>query len=242
MKNLRMYAIIAVGMMCITSCEKPEENQIISKTQEEGFMSTTGNSETILMNNDPSTKMIESTQLLHMHFDKELSKEEATAKFNKKVTEFMKTYQSANEKGVSTEWFYRVDTYTGYQNANGTDGTVRVLTWFYTDRGYVGTSYEYLDNSGDDREGGWDFYLLSAEYPGKAVSWVEAYEARLELQGTDGWFVKQFDIEMWYHLQNVPATGYTTIQSDPNVWLDNSTSSGWDHYNTGAIGTGRVSF
>jgi len=174
-----------------------------------------------------------------------MSKEEVDAQWEKMVTEYMSTVekQELNDRGVSTEWFYTIKTRTGTQTHNDTDGDVYAYVNFNTSRGGV-TQGGYLDNfwSNDREKGDWDAYLIRTYYPGQAVSWVQARWGQISLRGTDGWFPTDFDVHIYTSDQTVSATGYSRFYSAPNVWLDNSSSGGWDSYYTGVIGYGTLNF
>lgn len=226
-EKCRQYVFVIACTLVLLSCDKPilstEPN---TQVDLEGYNSTTGNSETVL-----EKKNLEiSVPLLHAHFDKVLSKEETGALFDQMVTKYMKSYERTG-KGVSTEWFYKIRTYTGTQTNNGTDGEVIGLVNFSTDKGDV-TRYTFLNNPGDDREGGWDLYFIRTAIAGQAVSWVEVKNGKLFLKGTDGWFPKVFEVSVNPWEQSVSATGGSGFISEPNVWLDNNSASSWDIYST----------
>ncbi len=113
---------------------------------------------------------------------------------------------------------------------------------FNTDKGGSHTATFTLDNPGDDREGGKDYYLFAHGIAGENVSWVEVEHAHVRLQGTDGWLLEHFKVYIKPKYQTVPATGISTIDESPYLWLDNATADGWDYYNTGKVGYGRLNF
>ncbi len=236
--NLKKYLVLAALAIFIASCEKGElqDDTTTVTQQEEGFKSTTGNSDSELQN------MSSDKPILHLKYKGKLTKEEANAKFEIDSRVFIQDYVK-NNKGVSTEWLYRIATYTGTQSNNGTDGDVWATVTFRTDKGYKSTGYKELDNRGDDREeGDWDFYVFTTAISGQAVSWVEAKSACLALKGTDGWFVKHFYVQAYPSIQTISSSGYTSIISHPDVWLDSNSGSAFDYYCTGNIGTGRLNF
>ncbi len=154
--NLRKYVLVVVCVFVVASCEKSEvETEVTTVEHQEGFISTTGNSDTSIEQN-PS-EMVQ--PLFQMHFDAEVSEEDALAIFNKKAADFMKTYKS-QVKGVSTKWHYRICTYTGNQLNANTNGMVQAWVDFNTDKGGSHTSALNLDNPGDDREGGMGLLYL----------------------------------------------------------------------------------
>ncbi|MBG6132977.1 hypothetical protein IWQ47_004213 [Aquimarina sp. EL_43] len=238
--NLKMYVVGVVCVLAIASCEKEESLNTEISNQTEGFMSKTGNSD---------TKIVENTDevfpVLHERYGADINEEEASAKFEEAVTEYILQNPLAvnNEKGVSTEWFYRIKTITGSQGDNETDGDVKATVKFRTSKGIRYHSISNLDKSGNDRERGQtDYYLYRTSYPGQAVSWIEIQSATICLKGTDGWFPTTFDVYAYPYQQNVAATGGTAVRSHPNVWLDNNYFWGWDCYATGERGTGRLNF
>ena len=172
-----------------------------------------------------------------MHFDANLSKTEVLKRFNQESKNYIQSHHKA-----STQWFYEILTLTGTQDKNGTDGKVRASVYFNTSRGAHEHENVRLANPGDDREGGWDVYLLDTAFPNYAVDWVEAESASISLKGKDGWFLKDFEVLAFYFHQNVPATNSTRILSSPNVWLDNHCKKCWDTYFTGNVGTDRLNF
>ncbi len=230
--------LIVLGVLFLISCEKSDTETVdIKENIPEGFLSTTGESDDIVNQSGKETI----TPVLQMHFDKNVSKEEAFARFNKQV----ETYTDISigpVYGTSKEWFYQIWTNTGSQVNAATNGTVHASVYFNTNKGGKHTSYINLNNPGDDREGGWDAYLMKTAIAGKSVSWVETKHAHIRLKGTDGWFIKHFYVYVKSFHQSVPATGYSAIVSKPNRWLDNTTANGWDYYHTGTIGSSRLNF
>lgn len=246
LKNLKIFTFLAIGAFCIVSCEKSEleieENLVLEQEADqvlttEGFKSTSGRSGETLENVESS----KNRPLLHMHFDEDISMKDATLQWDKAVKEFI-SKQPKQQKGFSTEWFYRVWTKTGTQSNNDTDGDVGTYARFTTSVGRFNPPFNWMDNFGDDREGGWDAYLFKTSFPGRAVEWVEVDGATLYLKGQDGWFVTDFVIQLWAADQTVTATGFSGFWATPNVWLDNPTDTGWDSFNSGNTGTGRINF
>ncbi len=226
-------------VLLITSCEQPDgEAEFINTNDEEAFASTTGKSNTLKEDTQEAVK-----PLLHMRFDGNLSKKEITARFDEEVVAYLAKHRTQN-KGLSTEWYYRVATLTGSQSGNNTDGNVRASAYFYTDKGahfVKNIALEYP--SIDERElGQWDYYLFKTSLPGQAVSWVKINHSNIQLQGTDDWFVKEFHIYTVLEDQTVPATGETHIYTFPNVWLANSCGNCWDSYQKRGGGVGTLNF
>ncbi len=233
LKNL-MFATL-LGLL-IVSCEQPDgETEFINTNETEGFVSNTEKSDVFF---EIETKT--ERPLLHMSFEGNISEADATAKFDEAIKVYL-TKNKPENKGVSTEWYYRVATLTGTQSHNDTDGAVRVRIFFETNKG-IKNELVWLNNPGHDRQKGqWDYYMFVTSLPGEAVSWVKLNTAHLQLRGTDGWFVKQFHTYMVASDQTVPATGATNIYTFPNVWLDNTCMRCWDTYKTGQ-GYGKLNF
>ncbi len=233
MKNVFKLSLLGLAFMSFfVSCEKSEPVVV----EEEGLKSPTGDQQ-LTIEADPQAA--ETEVLFHKHYSSTLSAEEAETKWNNDVKEFD---FPPSLKGSSTEWFYNVSTRTGTQSNNGTDGRVECTIRYRTDIGYYTKSRANLNNAGDDREGGWDYYLVRSFISGKAIKWIELRNATIYLKGKDGWFVTNFKVCLRPNSQNIPATNFSHIHSEPNVWLDNSSSSGWDSYYTGNIGYGRMTF
>ncbi|WP_299432782.1 hypothetical protein [uncultured Aquimarina sp.] len=242
MKNLsdsKAYLLLVFCGMFIASCENSEVNSEISNISEkEDFMSTTGKSETFL-----DLSAVETNKpVLHGHYDGDLSEAEAKIKFEEAVVGY-KQKNIAQNKSFAKQWFYRIATKTRAAGENdGTDGKVIAAVVFDTKSSGEVVSINVLDNPGNDREGGWDYYLFivnsSSNY---GEEWVSLDRAAIGLQGRDGWNIQEFNVYVSPY-DNSNASGVTSIISTPNRWLDNDASNGWDFYNTNSIGTGRVNF
>jgi len=238
---LALVAVFALSVV-LTSCEQeailPDTDLEITNDAEQ-FKSTSGNADGVQPSNSDIT-----TPVLHHRFTGNMSREEVEAQWETMVADYVSNIETTEleERGVSTEWFYSIYTRTGTQTHNDTDGDVYSYVTFDTDRGSRQQG-AWLNNFGDDREkGDWDVYLIRTYMPGLAVSWVEARSGQLVLKGTDGWFVTDFDVHVFRSQQSISAAGYTRFYTAPNVWLDNATSSGWDYYVTGNVGSGRLDF
>lgn len=228
LNKLMAVLFVIVLSLGLYSCQESELESL--ENSEEGFESITGNS-------DSELEVVEDVEVLelpglrepifHASYDGSLSEEEALARYKVDEAKFLKEYVK-NHKGVSTEWFYRINLRTGTQSNNETNGKVSVYVRFKTDKGYLGQRYT-LPNAGRYK-GRWDWYTADTYYPGQAVRWVQVYCAQLALQGTDAWFPTNFVVGSGSWYQNVPATGNSRILKEPNVWLDSNTSSGWDTY------------
>jgi len=226
LKKLSVYALIISLSIGLFSCEKSEIETSESSLEEEGFKSTTGNSDTESLQFETLEGEIqmEAKPLIIKYYPESFTEEEATAQFEKDSKHLMEEYR---KKGVSTEWFYRVNIRTGTQSNNTTNGRVSSYVRFRTDKGYVSQRYT-LPNAG--RNPGWVYYVADTYYPGKAVSWVEIHCTQLALRGTDAWFPTNYNVGAGSWFQNVPATGNTRINASPNVWLDSNCSTCWDTY------------
>lgn len=238
-----LLALVVISIL-ITSCE---QEAIISPTDSEtindmeGFKSTTGNTDAPLIINED--EVLE--PIFRMSFSSDLTKEEAEAEWSQAVENYMRSINNTEleDRGFSTEWFFRVATITGSQTYNGTDGRVYSRATFNTSKGYYRTPYYRMDTPDDNfEEEKWDFFLFRTYIPYEAVEWVEAKHADLALNGTDGWFIKFYGVYVGRDSQSIPASGSTYIYSQPNVWLDSPSSNNYDFYNTGWIGTGRLEF
>lgn len=243
MNKVKILRITAMAFGCalfIVSCEKPYDETELPDydNKEEGFKSLTGNSDSV--NRDIFEV---SSPILHKHYDASLSREEVDAKFNKEVEGYI---QKNNLTARSTEWYYQIETYTGTGSSNGTNGNVWARVNFLTDQGHRHLAYVELDRFWiNDRKGGWDRYLFRSSIQNPSIDWVEIEQATLALQGTDGWYVEFFAVRVQNNYQRAPATGNSIMFSEPEIWLDNSTSGGWDYYYTGYFGgtaTGRMNF
>lgn len=238
LNNLKKYLVLMTLAFFIASCEESELNEktsISQDEQEEGFKSQTENSDSEI------EELSDEKALFHMRYSGDISEEEANTKFDVDVKSFMEEYKK-NNRGVSTEWFYFISTHTGIQTDNNTDASVWARALFKTDKGGINAGWKELNNYGNDREkGDIDFYLFRTYYPGQAVSWVEVDYASIALKGTDGWFVTRFNVILRDDEQSVSASGKSEIITYPLVWLDNTSSGGWDYYHNGND-AGRLNF
>jgi len=235
-----MVKIMTRGLLVLAlvmaSCQKeePENDVFIENAQEEGFVSKTGKSDSEM---EISSGVL--TPLLHRSYDASMSKEEASALFHADVDRFEKENGHANRTGSYIK--FEVWTRTSNHAHSQTDANVWGRVNFLTDKGSKNLPWFRLNNEGDDRENGaWDFYYFGTH--ASSISWFEAKSATVALQGTDGWHVKYFDIRVWGHKQFSSASGNSRVLSNPEIWLDNNTSSGWDYHYTGYVGTGRTTF
>ncbi len=239
--NINATLLLFLYLVLLTSCEKSEETSYIIDEKEEDFMSTTGKSDSVVDENLLEIKK----PVLHMSFGNDISKDEAYAKFDKVVEEYKRKNKDQN-KVANTTWSYRIATKTGTRVNAQTDGAVGAIIWFKARRqiGSIGGPISVavgnvLDNPGNDREGGWDLYLFTVSR-NENINWVEIEKSIITLQGTDGWFLEAFEayITPWDN----PGSGLSTMQTKPFVWLDNTTSTGRDSFDTGLVGRGRLTF
>lgn len=236
--TVKKYIFGALCVSLLASCDKSKE----TTAPAEGYVSTTDKTVAVEFNDNEEFV----TPLFQMHFSDDVSKEEGEARFDKAFAQHKienKDIFSNKHRGVSTEWFFKIQTYTGTQTNNETDGKVMGKLTYLTNIGTYHTNWRTLDNSGDDREGGWDIYIFRSFIADAAVSWIEIKKEEIGLLGTDGWFLKDFDAIIKPANQNVPATGYSSIFRDVNRWLDSPSSSQWDTWSSGTVNnTGRLNF
>ncbi|EZH75153.1 hypothetical protein ATO12_10540 [Aquimarina atlantica] len=230
--KFKKYMFVAVCILMTASCEKSTvDAEVVNANEKEGFMSTTGNSNVIIT--DDQSEAIQ--PIIHMSFSAETSKSEALAKFDEAIAKYHSKNNNENKgsvfSGPTKPWYYRVVTVTGkYQDTGsnhcGTNGSVRLDVGFLTDAGEIVKHNMKLDNPGNDREeGAFDYYYLGLNLP-YDIKWIEINAALIRLKGTDGWFLKEIDIV---------STGdedYTRLNSKPNLWLDSSASNLWDSFHT----------
>lgn len=234
--------ILTCGLVSVTlvlvSCQKEEtENDLrIEKSQEEGFFSKTGNNDSEL---DTSSEIL--IPLLHKQYDASLSREDVEASFEADVSKFMKEESKANRPRSYV--YIQVATRTGTYSHSESDANIWARVNFLTDKGSHLPPWFKLDDPirNDFENGAWDFFYFGVHI--SSINWVEVENATLALQGTDGWYVQWFDV----HLKNDSryegaASGRSDIYSNPQSWMDNSTSSGWDFHSTGNVGRGRLTF
>lgn len=238
MKKINSYISLVFFFACAVltvSCEKSEyePEEYIEKNQEEGFLSKTDHADSII---ETTSEIL--VPLLHKRYDASMSKEEAGALFHEAINRFEKE-NSLTQRASYIK--FEVWTRTSNIAHSQTDGNVWARFNFLTDKGSLNLPWARLNNAGDDRQNGaWDFYYFGAH--ASSISWLEAKSATAALQGTDGWHIKYFDIRVWGYKQFSSATGNSRVLSNPEIWLDNTTSTGWDYYYTGYVGTGRTNF
>ncbi|MBM1104880.1 hypothetical protein JQC67_01900 [Aurantibacter crassamenti] len=233
--------IITRGLLLIalimTSCQKEEtENELfIESSQEEGFTSKTGYNDSELVSSLETL-----TPVLYKQYSGSLSREDAETSFLEEVHKFMIEEKSASKSEAFI--YIKVAIRTDTDPHSQTDGNVWGRINFLTNNGdYQVPWFRLNDPSRNDFENGsWDFFYLKGHIP--RSNWIEVKNATLALQGTDGWNVKWFDVHLQDDSRYSRASGRTDIYNNPEVWLDNTTNSGWDFYNTGNVGRGRLTF
>lgn len=237
--------MLVTAAILLTSCEQEtilsgvDSNETMVNDME-GFKSTTNNADSSF---DDSNEVLE--PIFSMSFDGDLTREEADAQWAKAVEEYKSNLNSTEleNRAFSTEWFFYAVTRTGTQTSNDTDAKINVRVGFNTSKGYYTTPFYRMNNPGNDFEkGDWNYFFFRTYIPYEAVEWVEAKWGQLALKGTDGWFVTNFNVFVSRLHQTLPASGYTYMYSQPNVWLDNPSSGGWDYFYSGWIGNGRLNF
>lgn len=229
---------LIVCALLMSSCEKSEtEIELpVQQNEDEGFKSLTNQSDSEM---DAGSEAL--LPLLHIRYDASMSKKEADAAFAGEIAKYEKEHTMVRANRPSSYLRFQVSTRTGSYVNSQTNGNVWGRFNFMTDQGYKVLPWVRMDNEGDDRQNdSWDFYYYGTHI--SSINWVEAGSGTLALQGTDGWYVKWFDIKALPSYQYNRATGGTAIYSDPEQWLDNTTASGWDYYYTGNTGYGRLNF
>jgi hypothetical protein len=208
----------------------------------------------VVSDSSPLTEELESEEetfegytLLHQSFAPDTTLEEADTRFDVAVSDYMAS--SVVRKGRHHEWNFRLCTTTGRVGDAGTDDNARLRISFLTDLGSI-RYYHYLDHSGDDREFGQvDCYLIEGDnLRDSNVAWVEIQRARLQLEGTDGWFVERFTVDIKPSDQTDDATGRAFMDESPRQWLDNESENifatgPWDStFDYSGANDGRLSF
>ncbi|GAA4276122.1 hypothetical protein [Aquimarina mytili] len=222
--NFGVFFGVVLCLLLITSCEQPDgEAEFINTNDKKDFVQ---DDIFIEENEFELTKPV-----LRLSYDPNLTEEEASTRFNEAIVAY-KQKNATQNKGLSTEWFFRIATLTGAQSNNDTDGQVRASVYFNTDKGSHASKNIILDYpSIDERElGQWDYYLFKTFLPGEAVKWVQISSSAIRLQGTDEWFVKQFHTYMVAQDQTAPANGATNIYTFPNIFLYSPCATCWDSY------------
>ncbi len=240
MKNLKKNVVLALCILGIVSCEKAEtDTEIQNIEKQENFMSTTGNSDTTVA--DDQSKVIQ--PMFHMHFGPEVSEEEGHAKFDKAIAKYFNNNSKLDVDGTGTTFLnYIVQTRTGtYEDSGshhcGTDGSVRIHIDFRTDLGYIHQNNIVLNNPGNDREGGWDVYYLRLKPTknGNLVNWIEIPSAGISLKGKDGWYLRTVNVFLGSYINS--SSNFAALHSRPEMWLDNNTNNGWDFFYTNSSDT-----
>lgn len=232
--KFKSVGLVLGALVFFASCQKTEI------VKEEGLKSTTGD-QTQVVEQDENT--VATDVVFSKRYDASLTREEAEKLWEEDLKKFQASQPSSELKAYSTEWWSYVSTRTGTQQNNETDDEVGCIIRFHTSAGWHTSPYKSLDNKGvDDREGGWDFFALRHYIPGKAVWYVGVKSAYLYMNGTDGWFVTDFKVELKADDQTINARGYSSLNVQPNVWLDNSSSSGWDSYKAENKGSDYIIF
>ena len=218
----------------MTSCQKEDTIVDQTGTVEEGNLSTTNNIEQLEIDETTAEKPV-----FHKSFSSDLTKEEAKAEWTKAVDEYIKALpkEEVEERSHCSGFYMSVQTLTGSQLYAGTDGSVSTKIYLKSSKGDIQTKWYSLNNPGDDRErGDWDFYLVRYDNS-SSLNWFGIESTKLALKGTDGWYVKYFDV---YIQKPSGTTGYSNLISDPLTWLDSSQSYLWDYYTNAYKGKGII--
>lgn len=223
----KVSLLVLTSMFFLVSCDLNDDftkDDVL--TQEEGLKSTTGDQELLVENSE--LEMV-SEVVFHKSYSNKLSAEEAQAEWTKDLSNFV---MPQSIKGISSDFFTEVSTHTGGQYHNGTDASVYCNIYVTSNNGN-GYYRHKLTHSGNDREENcWDFYVLRCYTFKLTFQWVKLSSATLDLIGTDGWFVTDFNIRLKTTNQSIYSTGGCSILTQPNIWLDNPSSSGHDYFYT----------
>ena len=167
LKNTKTIGSLLIGGLLMIACESSDletdtdldTDGIELINQDEGFKGTTGNSD----NSEESTATVTSSLLFKMHFGADVSDEDAKVEFDKSVENYFNQLPQAKSVGTAATnlWYTSFSTRTDNGRTNvETDGDVETVVHYTTSVGGHCTTTT-LNNDGDDREGGTDFYLYS---------------------------------------------------------------------------------
>ncbi|WP_024768576.1 hypothetical protein [Aquimarina macrocephali] len=224
--KLKKYIFVTIGVLVITSCEKTEsDTEILNIKEQEGFMSTTGNSDVTVA--DDQSGVIK--PIFHMSFSAETSKAEALAKFEKNLTGHKQKTGFSFFSGSITKIPFRITTMTGTNTHEGTNGVVKIDIVFKTDKGIM-TKRNFVLQGGRE-QGSIDTYELELTLPKPIdIEWMEIESATIKLQGTDGWRFRYISI---YGYNEATETGMQfNSKTGFNKWLDSTCNTCWDSYTT----------
>jgi hypothetical protein len=174
-------------------------------------------------------KMEGVTPDFHKHYNADLSEKKATAMWQKDI-ETYENIMKAKGSGVNTascsHFKYTVSTYTGTGSNQGTNGKVLAHHIFNVDGSFKNQTVT-SNNSGNDREGGWDFYFITKN--ASSIYAVKLTRMHLALKGTDAWFIKHWKVTMYDTQQTCSSFSNSKgIYNNVNTWLDSPTSSDWN--------------
>ena len=157
----------------------------------------------------------------------------------KLADEQLAKYKTENltRRGASTEWYFTVETFTGYQTDNATNGKKMAQVRFRTDKGDVIS--QWLDISAG--HSGTSISWFRTYFPREAVAWVQIQTAEFALRGTDDWFLRSFKVSADRLHQNVHASGKADLNKSIDKWFYNDSPSAWDRFKTG-YGSGTMYF
>lgn len=215
------YPLIGgIAFFCLMSCEKPD----------------------VCPSSDPSateTKEVQGRQVLSAHFDASQTEEEREEAWTKMVESY-KAKKAASKTASVLMFYIRAVITTGTIENAATDGGVELRTNVscVTYRPLMGDGwinfsvFAKLDNPGDDREGGNDYYLIEYDDPYDQNTRFKDLSIRqyyLGLKGTDGWYVTNTKVSV--NASDHPgSTGNSIVNVPDNYWLDNTTSTAWDWF------------
>ena len=221
-KFITVCACALVFLFLITSCEKEEATE---PTQVEA--------------SDNNSQMEGSEQDFHMHFDATMTEEEADAAWEKALASrrASKELMAKPPTGYTNVLAVYVKTKTGTGKYDGTDDHVHINVKFKLDD-YSPIKTIVLNNKGDDREGGWDYYIGGTSVGLTHAAQIE--EATLQLEGTDGWGVERYVVRLRPNDQIVDTQGWSELIATERRVLDQDHNSG-AYYKKGYY-TGIVTF
>ncbi|WP_459209661.1 hypothetical protein [Aquimarina rhabdastrellae] len=222
-KLLGAYLLLSMSVILTTSCEKeaieaPIQNEIVKEDI-----------------------AVQGKSILHKRYDANLSYEQAKTLWNKDIN----TFKAKNITRASVDKiFYTIGTKTGTGIDDETTGEVEIKVYFNTNGGVYDTGYVSLNREDyNDRQGGWDFYLMIYEHELNTLSSIGLRSSRIKLKGTDGWRLEKLNIEIDGDYQNVVGEGQSRLYQRIFKSLDNLNDNEWDIHYTGVMSnTGNVTF
>ncbi len=229
LSGLSFLALLAVSV-CFTSCEKDAETLYEAPTS---VADTDGLAE-------EETDLI-ATSVLQMSAEEGLTEEENNAKWERAVSDYMK---SVEHDRLTNSFAFEVRTVTGTDPGDGTNAVVTLRLTVDTNTGRrnasgdMGNRFSLRNTGADDRE-----LFIVSDIP--FANCVGLRRGRVRLQGTDGWDLRRFEVRMRSNeqpgsLSGGSVNGFSSIIRAPGIFLDNNLPNNWDTFNTGAVGTGDI--